>query len=287
MKICRFSRPDSSTGWGLMTAAGIQDISRADPSLPLRMTEVIQRWTQISSKILSLAKDTPVTSEELQILCPLDQPKKILCIGLNYRDHALETGQPIPEEPIVFCKMAPAMIGPNEPIVLPRVSTSVDYEAELVVVMGGRVRHADETAARKAIFGYTVGHDVSARDWQTGKPGRQWFLGKSFDTFAPMGPSITTADAIPDPTNLKIQCRINGETMQNGSTKEMIFSPVQLIMYLSQVMTLEEGDVIFTGTPPGVGVARKPQRFLKDGDMVEIEIEDLGVLRNPCVAERE
>ncbi len=285
MKICRFSRPDGSVGLGLVSVAGIQDISRADPSLPTRMTEWIQRWNQISPKIVSLAKHTPISTESLQVLCPLDKPHKILCIGLNYRDHALETGQPIPEEPIVFCKMAPAMIGPNEAIVLPRVSTSVDYEAELVVVIGGRVRHADETAAKNAIFGYTVGHDVSARDWQTGKPGRQWFLGKSFDTFAPLGPSITTADAIPDPTDLKIQCRINGEIMQNGSTKEMIFSPVQLVMYLSQVMTLEEGDVIFTGTPPGVGTARKPQRFLKDGDTVEIEIEHLGILSNPCVAE--
>jgi 2-keto-4-pentenoate hydratase/2-oxohepta-3-ene-1,7-dioic acid hydratase in catechol pathway len=249
------------------------------------MTDLIQRWPQISPKVLSLAKHTPVTSNPLQILCPLDKPQKILCIGLNYRDHALETGQPIPEEPIVFCKMAPAMIGPDEPIVLPRVSTSVDYEAELVVVIGGRVRHADETTARNAIFGYSVGHDVSARDWQTGKPGRQWFLGKSFDTFAPLGPSITTSDSISDAMNLKIQSRINGETMQNGSTKEMIFSPVALIMYLSQVMTLDVGDVIFTGTPPGVGTARKPQRFLKDGDIVEIEIEGLGVLRNPCAAE--
>jgi len=182
--------------------------------------------------------------------------------------------------------MPTAMIGPNEPILLPKVSQEVDYEAELVIVIGKKLRHADDRQASTGIFGYSVGHDVSARDWQKNKPGKQWFLGKSFDSFAPLGPSIATADSVPDPNNLRISCKINGELLQNSSTNELIFKPIELVSYISQVMTLEPGDVIYTGTPSGVGVARQPNRFLKDGDVAEIEIESLGVLRNPCVRER-
>jgi 2-keto-4-pentenoate hydratase/2-oxohepta-3-ene-1,7-dioic acid hydratase in catechol pathway len=177
--------------------------------------------------------------------------------------------------------MPTAMIGPNEPIVLPKVSNSVDYEAELVVIVGKTMKDVTPEQAADGIFGYSVGHDVSARDWQKDKPGKQWFLGKSFDTFAPLGPAIVTTDEVSDVSNLRVQCRINGETLQDSTTKELIFSPVTLISYISQVMTLEPGDVIYTGTPPGVGVARTPPRFLVNGDLVEIEIESLGILVNP------
>jgi 2-keto-4-pentenoate hydratase/2-oxohepta-3-ene-1,7-dioic acid hydratase in catechol pathway len=179
--------------------------------------------------------------------------------------------------------MPTAMIGPNEVILLPTSSHEVDFEAELVVVIGQKVKKATKEQAASAIFGYTIGHDVSARDWQKGKPGKQWFLGKSFDTFAPLGPAIAIASSIPDPGNLKIQCRVNGLLMQDSSTAELIFSPVHLIEYISQVITLEPGDVIYTGTPAGVGVARTPPVFLKDGDRVEIDIESIGRLSNPCV----
>jgi 2-keto-4-pentenoate hydratase/2-oxohepta-3-ene-1,7-dioic acid hydratase in catechol pathway len=168
---------------------------------------------------------------------------------------------------------------------LPTVSNQVDYEAELVVVIGQRIKHATPIQAAQAIFGYTVGHDVSARDWQKGKPGNQWFLGKSFDTFAPLGPAITVASSIPDPSRLRIQCWINGQSMQDSNTRELIFPPAYLVEYLSQVMTLEPGDVIYTGTPSGVGVARTPPRFLKAGDTVEIEIESIGRLVNSCIAD--
>jgi 2-keto-4-pentenoate hydratase/2-oxohepta-3-ene-1,7-dioic acid hydratase in catechol pathway len=181
--------------------------------------------------------------------------------------------------------MPSAMIGPDEPIVLPKVSSEVDYEAEMVVVIGKTIRHANPEQAAAAIFGYSVGHDVSARDWQKGKPGKQWFLGKSFDTFAPIGPAIVTADSVPDPCDLRVRCTINGEVLQDSRTTELIFKPIELVSYISQVMTLHAGDVIYTGTPPGVGMAREPNRFLKDGDVVEIEVESLGVLRNPCVQE--
>ena len=286
MRIVRFSRPDQSVGWGLACSSGIQDLALADPTMPRSTNELIANWSTWGERAQRLSEDLAPSDQVLTLLCPLTDPKKILCIGLNYRDHAIETGASIPSEPVVFCKMPTAMIGPNEPILLPKVSQEVDYEAELVVVIGKKLRHASEQQASEGIFGYSVGHDVSARDWQKNKPGKQWFLGKSFDSFAPFGPGIVTADSVPDPNNLRIRCKINGEVLQDSSTNELIFKPVELVSYISQVMTLEPGDVIYTGTPSGVGVARQPNRFLKDGDVVEIEIESLGVLRNPCVLER-
>ncbi len=285
MKICHFSRPDGSKGWGILNDSGIQDLSKADPTLPLSMDEIIKSWPTLLPRVQGLAKRLGNSDESLHVLCPFDRIGKILCIGLNYRDHAMETNQPIPTEPIVFCKAPTALIGPDDDIVLPRVSSQVDFEAELVVVIGKRVRNVSEADAHQAIFGYSVGHDVSARDWQIGKPGKQFFLGKSFDTFAPLGPAIAVASSISNPMDLRIQSRINGQTMQDSTTSQLIFSPAFLVAYISQVITLDVGDVIYTGTPSGVGIARKPQRFLQPGDTVEIEIEDLGTLRNPCVAE--
>jgi 2-keto-4-pentenoate hydratase/2-oxohepta-3-ene-1,7-dioic acid hydratase in catechol pathway len=181
--------------------------------------------------------------------------------------------------------MPTAMIGPLDAIRLPASSQQVDYEAELVVVIGRRVKHATAREAQDAIFGYTVGHDVSARDWQKGKPGKQWFLGKSFDTFAPLGPAIVVGNSIADPCQLRIRCWFNGEVVQDSNTRELIFSPVFLVEYLSRVMTLEPGDVIYTGTPSGVGVARTPPKFLHPGDTIEIEIESIGRLTNTCIAD--
>ncbi len=283
MKICRFRRPNKTIGWGLLTSSGIQDITIADPTLPTSTNEVITNWYTYESRIEYLSKRLGISEEPLQVLAPLSEVGKILCIGLNYRDHAEETGAAIPEEPIVFCKMPTSMIGDGEHIVLPRVSDKVDYEAELVIVIGKRIKDIDEFAAAEAIFGYSVGHDVSARDWQTGKPGKQWFLGKSFDTFAPLGPAIVRSSEIVDPCNLSVRCTINGEVLQDGSTREMIFGPAKLVSYISQVMTLDPGDVIYTGTPPGVGMARNPPRFLQDGDVVEIEISEVGKITNRCV----
>jgi 2-keto-4-pentenoate hydratase/2-oxohepta-3-ene-1,7-dioic acid hydratase in catechol pathway len=285
MRIVRFARPDESVGWGLQNDYGIQDLTLADPSLPSATSDLISKWKSLQPRLQSLSKKLGTSDQKLKVLCPIDRPSKILCIGLNYRDHAIETNAPIPAEPIVFCKMATSMIGPDDAILLPKVSHEVDYEAELVVVIGSKLKNVSEQEAAAGIFGYSVGHDVSARDWQKGKPGKQWFLGKSFDTFAPLGPAIVTTDEVSDTSNLRIQCRINGETLQDSTTKELIFSPVQIVAYISQVMTLEPGDVIYTGTPPGVGMARTPPRFLRDGDVVEIEIESLGILRNPVIQE--
>jgi 2-keto-4-pentenoate hydratase/2-oxohepta-3-ene-1,7-dioic acid hydratase in catechol pathway len=212
---------------------------------------------------------------------PVVDPRKVICLGLNYRDHAIESKMAIPEEPVLFNKFPTAVVGPGHPIELPEVSDQVDYEAELVVVIGRRGRDIDESRAMEHVAGYTVGHDVSARDWQLHKPGKQWLAGKTFDTFAPIGPALVTADEVSDPHALGIRLRLNGETMQDSTTAQLIFGVPYTIAYLSRICTLEPGDLIFTGTPPGVGMARTPPVWLKAGDVVEVEIGGLGVLRNP------
>jgi len=281
--IVRFKRPDGSIAWGWRSQQGIQDLCAADDSLPTSTRELIIRWKELQSRIVSLIKKLGPSDQSLELLCPLDTPGKILCIGLNYRDHAIETNAPIPEEPIVFSKAPSSLIGPEDPIEIPSISQQVDYEAELVVVVGERLKKSSQEQAQQAIFGYTAGNDISARDWQKGKPGKQWLLGKSFDTFAPIGPAIALASSISDPQNLKIQSRLNGQLMQDSSTRELIFSPAMLLSYISQVLTIEPGDLLFTGTPAGVGVARDPQVFLKPGDRIEVQIESIGTLSNLCV----
>lgn len=232
----------------------------------------------------SLAAKNFVTGE---LLPPLFDPGKILCIGLNYKDHALETKAEIPFEPVVFSKFSSTITAPEQPIILPRVAKDVDFEAELVVVIGVPGKHISESDALKHVAGYCCGNDVSARDWQKGRPAGQWLLGKTPDTFAPLGPWFVTADEIRDPQNLSIKLRLNGQTMQDGHTSQMIYPIPKLIAHISQLISLETGDIIFTGTPAGVGVARDPKVFLKSGDVVEVEIEKLGVLRNTVIGEDE
>lgn len=219
--------------------------------------------------------------EQVTLKAPVPDPRKVICVGLNYADHAAESGAAIPPEPVLFSKYPTAIIGPGEPILLPQESQEVDYEVELVFIIGKRGRRIPREQAMDYVAGYTVGHDVSARDWQLRKPGGQWMLGKTFDTFAPIGPALVTKDEVPDPHNLKITCKVNGEILQNSSTNQLIFKIDELVAYISQVITLEPGDVVFTGTPPGVGFARKPPRFLKDGDVCELEVEGIGKLVNP------
>lgn len=216
-------------------------------------------------------------------LPPIPRPGKILCVGLNYANHAIETGKTPPAEPLIFSKLRTCLRGCGDDIVLPNVTDMVDFEAELVVVIGKEGRDIPQAKAIDYVAGYMCGNDVSARDWQKGKPGGQWLLGKSFDSFAPTGPWFVPAKGI-DPQDLQVQLRLNGETMQDAHTSKMLFPVEKLIAYVSQVCTLEPGDLIFTGTPQGVGVARDPQVFLQPGDCVEVEISGLGVLRNSVVA---
>lgn len=215
---------------------------------------------------------------DLEICSPVPLPSKIICVGLNYRDHAEESGAEIPKSPIIFSKFSSCAIGANEAIILPKASEQVDYEAELAFVVGRRAKNVSKEDAMNYVFGYTNFNDVSARDFQFADG--QWARGKSCDTFAPVGEFIATKDEIHDPHNLQIQFRLNGETLQNSNTKELIFKIPEIIEFLSASITLEPGDTIATGTPPGVGFARKPPVFLKEGDVAEVEIEGLGILVN-------
>ncbi len=262
------------------------DLNHADPRLPTTMCKFLATGQEGLTRAAAAIKNgRPLESASLKILAPVPRPEKIFCIGLNYADHARETGKEPPPEPVVFSKFVTAVRADGEPIVLPKLSSKVDYEAELVVVIGTRGRHITKDKALAHIAGYCCGHDVSARDWQAQKPGGQWLLGKSFDSFAPFGPELVTADEAGDVGNLAISLRLNGQTMQDSRTSQLIFGVPELVSYLSGVCTLAPGDLIFTGTPPGVGVARKPPVYLKPGDTVEVEIERIGVLRNPVVAE--
>jgi 2-keto-4-pentenoate hydratase/2-oxohepta-3-ene-1,7-dioic acid hydratase in catechol pathway len=230
---------------------------------------------------LATAPAFPLT--EVKLAAPIQRPSKIICIGLNYRDHAIESKLEIPTVPVVFSKYPSVTIGPGDAIVLPKNSAKPDYEAELAVVIGKKGRHVAPENWHEYVFGYMCMNDVSARDVQLSTS--QWMMGKTFDTFAPMGPYITTADEIADPHNLKISLDINGEMLQNSNTKELIFTIPELIAYLSSVFTLEPGDVISTGTPSGVGFSYNPPRWLKPGDFVTVRIEGLGELTNPCISE--
>lgn len=218
----------------------------------------------------------------LKFVAPVPRPGKIICIGLNYRDHAEESGMAIPKSPVIFSKFSSCVIGPADAIVIPAGSTQLDYEAELAFVIGRRIKNVKRQDALDHVFGYVNFNDVSARDFQFADG--QWQRGKSCDTFAPMGEYVVTTDEIPDPQDLSIKLRLNGQTMQDSKTGQMIFGVAELIEFLSQFITLEPGDVVATGTPPGVGFARKPPVYMKDGDIVEVEIEGLGVLSNPVKA---
>jgi 2-keto-4-pentenoate hydratase/2-oxohepta-3-ene-1,7-dioic acid hydratase in catechol pathway len=215
----------------------------------------------------------------VRLHAPVARPGKILAVARNYPAHAAEQGGARPEEPVLFLKASSAVIGPGEAIVLPRASREVDYEGELAAVIGRPARDVPASHALECVAGYTAANDVSARDYQ-GVRG-QHFIGKSFDTFAPLGPALVTRDEITDPQDLSLQTRVSGETLQSAGTKEMTFSVAELIAFASHIVTLEPGDVLLTGTPAGVGKARTPPRWLRDGDVVEVEIERIGVLRNP------
>lgn len=231
---------------------------------------------------LSETDDTVAVSKWLAPIAAAN----IFGIGLNYRAHAEETGAKIPEYPILFMKPTTAATGPGDPVILPAScdrGPEVDYEAELAVIIGRTAKDVSVVQALDYVLGYTCSNDISARRWQKHGGARQWLRGKSFDTFCPLGPVLVTADEIPDPQNLDVRCLLNGETMQIGNTSDMIFSVAEIIAHLSRDTTLLPGTLILTGTPPGVGFARKPPVFLADGDLVRVEIENIGELENPVI----
>jgi 2,4-diketo-3-deoxy-L-fuconate hydrolase len=240
-------------------------------------------WEELKNIVKKADFSGGVALAELETIAPVTDPGKVICIGLNYKDHAAESQMKLPEEPVFFNKFSTSVIGPGQAIVIPPVTRQVDYEAELAVVVGKSAKMIPVEHALDYIAGYTVFNDVSARDLQF-RDGRQWVKGKALDTFAPIGPFLVDAAEIADPQNLKISLWLNGQLMQSSNTGRMIFTVATLVSYLSQLFTLEPGDLIATGTPPGVGFARKPPVFLKAGDEVKIEIEGVGTLSNPVVA---
>jgi 2-keto-4-pentenoate hydratase/2-oxohepta-3-ene-1,7-dioic acid hydratase in catechol pathway len=227
----------------------------------------------------SYKAEVEVDTNSIKLLAPISNPGKVVCVGNNYMDHCIEQNVVPPKQPMIFSKWASCIIGPNEDVILPEDSEQVDYEAELAVVIGKEGKNIPENQALDYIYGYTVMNDVSARDIQFEDV--QWVRGKSYDTFAPIGPAIVTADEIEDPHNLDIRLTVNGETLQDSNTKHLIHKIPYIISYLSKGFTFQPGDVIATGTPHGVGVFRNPPIFLKKGDVCTIEIEKVGTLKNP------
>jgi 2-keto-4-pentenoate hydratase/2-oxohepta-3-ene-1,7-dioic acid hydratase in catechol pathway len=262
------------------------DLNRADQSIPHCIKALLAQGPEGLRRAAAASQaGEPFAPTQFPLLPIVPNPEKIFGVGLNYADHARETGKSPPAEPVIFGKLPSAIAADGQPIVLPPASAEVDYEAELVAVIGVGGRFIAEDRALEHVAGYCCGNDVSARDWQQRKPGGQWLLGKSFDTFAPVGPALVTADEIPNAGRLAIELRLNGRVMQRSCTDQLLFSVARLVAYVSQVCTLAAGDLLFTGTPPGVGVARKPPVFLRPGDQTEVEIARIGVLRNPVVAQ--
>ena len=258
------------------------DVQRADADLPASVKQILALGGDGLRRIEAVLAIGPTSHDPAvcTLLAPVPDPGKIVCVGLNYRDHAREIGAELPAVPILFSKFATSLVGPHAAIALPAISDEVDYEAELVVVIGARARNIEPDQAMNHVAGYTVGNDISARDWQLKKPGKQWMAGKTFDTFAPLGPELVTSDEVADPHALGIRLRLNGQTMQDSNTGELAFRIEALVAHCSTLFTLEPGDLIFTGTPPGVGMARTPPVWLQAGDLVEVEIDGLGTLIN-------
>lgn len=290
MKLVVFTEEYSEAPDHFRIGAIIDEESLADltPSvLPLGLTSAeILRCYDLETGFLSPASEAVAAGQlrtfnidEVFIASPVPRPGKVICIGLNYRNHAIESGMEIPRSPIIFSKFVTSVVGNEADIIIPQGSEQTDFEAELAVIIGKRAKNVSAADAMEYVFGYTNCNDVSARDFQFADG--QWQRGKSCDTFAPLGPFAVTKDEIADPHDLSIKFRLNGETMQDSTTAELIFRIPELIEFLSRSITLEPGDIIATGTPPGVGFARKPPVFLKDGDVCEVEIDGLGVLRNP------
>ena len=282
MKLAQFSKAGRN-GLGWVLEDGVVDLRERLPKQVTTMVDLIERWEEVRPILQSWGASKPdFQLQDVTFRAPISRPGKIMGIGLNYADHAAEAHMELPKDQLWFSKPATAIAAPFGAVHLPKVSDNLDYEAELIFVIGRRCRHASRTEAAGAIFGYSVGNDVSVRDWQFKTS--QFILGKSFDTHAPIGPWIITADSI-DANNLGIRCLVNGEERQKSNTRHFIFDCPAIVEHLSKVMTLEPGDIIFTGTPAGVGAVRKPPMWLKEGDHVRVEIEGIGHIENVIVRE--
>jgi acylpyruvate hydrolase len=284
LKLCTFST-GAGAQLGAASARGIVSLRAADLQLPATLAELLAGGETMLERARRAAESASaehvLAREHVTLLPPIPNPSKIACIGLNYRDHAAEVKMELPQHVTVFAKWPNTLTGDGAPIVIPKESHRVDYEAELAFVIGTRARHVAEADAYGVIAGYTCFNDVSVRDYQMRTS--QWTLGKVFDTHGPCGPFLVTRDEIPDPHALRISCSIDGEVLQDSSTSQLVFGIPRLVAELSAVMTLEPGDIVATGTPAGVGTSREPKRWLRPGERVRVEIEGIGALENPVV----
>lgn len=284
MKLITFTEANT-TRIGLAVDGGIVDLKKADADLPRDMIGLMNQWPAIRGAVERAAtRKADFAQSAVKLEAPVQRPGKVFAIGLNYADHIAESGQPTPAEQVWFSKAVTSIHAPFEPVQLPKVSMLLDYEAELVAVIGKRCKHVAKDKAHEVVFGYCAGNDVTVRDWQFKTP--QWVLGKSFDTHAPIGPWIVTPDEIGDPHALGVRAFVNGEKRQDSNTKHLVFNVFDQIAHISKAMTLEPGDIIFTGTPGGVGVAMKPPQFLKAGDVTRIEIDKIGAIEATVIAEQ-
>ncbi|XP_029961420.1 fumarylacetoacetate hydrolase domain-containing protein 2-like [Salarias fasciatus] len=289
MRLVQFRRHGDSesvrVGVELGEGLNVVDLKAFDPSAPSSVKELLElgdKGLECARRALASGQCV-VNRAEIHLLPPVLAPEKVVCTRMNYRDFCLEQNTPIPKEPTIFSKFPSAITGPYDDICLPSESQEVDWEVELAFVIGRRGKHIKEADALSYVAGFTVANDVSARDWQMKRNGKQWLLGKTFDSFCPLGPALVTSDAVKDPHNLDIRCVVNGDTVQSSNTSQMIFKTAALVAWVSKFVTLTPGDVFLTGTPPGVGVFRKPPVFLKKGDVVECQIDQLGSIINRVV----
>ncbi|KAK1787100.1 hypothetical protein P4O66_017471 [Electrophorus voltai] len=310
MRLVQFCHPGAEGGVRVGVEQeygnGVIDVKEFDPSMPSTMREFLElgeKAMDCAQRALSSGQTT-LPYSAVKLLSPVTGPDKVVCVGMNYTDHCLEQNAPIPKEPIIFSKFPSSITGPYDDIALPNESQEVDWEVELAFVIGRKGKHIkaslplhsvknistfrttsrfQEEDALSYVAGFTVANDVSARDWQMQRNGKQWLLGKTFDTFCPLGPALVTTAALTDVHNLGIRCLVNGGVVQDSNTSQLIFKTEKLVAWVSQFVTLHPGDVFLTGTPPGVGVFRKPPVFLERGDVVECQIDEIGTIRNTVV----
>lgn len=286
MKLVTFQSAAGTADVGIVDGETVTPITAVLPGAPNEMIEVIAGGDALLADLAAGLKSAhgALPRADVTLLPPIRKPGKILCFGLNYADHAAEGGNKVPDYPAVFIRTPASLVAPGGPVVRPKVSEQLDYEAELTIVIGKGGRHIEEADALNHVFGYTILNDVSVRDFQRKAP--QWTMGKNFDGTGPLGPAIVTRDALPAGADgLGIRTRLNGQTVQNSSTAEMVFKVPRIVAIVSEVMTLEPGDIIATGTPSGVAHARKPPLWMKAGDTIEVEIDGIGTLTNPVVDE--
>ena len=283
MRLCVFEAT-SAAGLGLVLGEEVPDLRKVAPHLSPNPVDILAAGPAGIEAVERAAKSAPrLALKDVKLKCPVGRPGKILGIGLNYHDHAKETGREAPTTQMWFNKQASSVHGPFDPVLMPAVSTALDYEVELVVLIGKRGRHVPRERAHEIVAGYMTGCDVSVRDWQ--RATQTMIMGKGFDTHGPVGPWITTPDEAGDVSKLSLKCWVNGELRQDGSTSEMIFGVAEQIEHLTKAFALEPGDLLFTGTPAGVGVAFSPPKFLKVGDTVKVEVERLGAIETVIAQE--